>query len=204
MDIISKYFDLSKKQTDQFIKLEEIYRYWNKKINLISRKDIDHLSERHILHSLSISKVIKFNNKTKILDVGTGGGLPGIPLAIMFNNVHFTLNDSIYKKIKVVEKMVKSIGLKNISTINDRVENIDDKYDFIIGRGVTKLSIFHDWVKYKINKENKNSLDNGILYLKGGDHNLNTDIFNVKEFNLNKIYSEEFFQTKKIVYFNQI
>ena len=204
MDIISKYFDLSKKQSDQFIKLEEIYRYWNKKINLISRKDIDHLSERHILHSLSISKVIKFNNKTKILDVGTGGGLPGIPLAIMFNNVHFTLNDSIYKKIKVVEMIVKSIGLTNISTINDRVENIDDKYDFIIGRGVTKLSIFHDWVKYKINKENKNSLDNGILYLKGGDHNLNTDIFNVKEFNLNKIYSEEFFQTKKIVYFNQI
>ena len=204
MDIISKYFDLSKKQSDQFIKLEEIYRYWNKKINLISRKDIDHLSERHILHSLSISKVIKFNNKTKILDVGTGGGLPGIPLAIMFNNVHFTLNDSIYKKIKVVEMIVKSIGLTNISTINDRVENIDDKFDFIIGRGVTKLSIFHDWVKYKINKENKNSLDNGILYLKGGDHNLNTDIFNVKEFNLNKIYSEEFFQTKKIVYFNQI
>ena len=204
MDIISKYFDLSKKQTDQFIKLEEIYRYWNKKINLISRKDIDHLSERHILHSLSIGKIIKFNNNTKILDVGTGGGLPGIPLAIMFNNVHFTLNDSIYKKIKVVEKIVKSIGLTNISTINDRVENIDDKYDFIIGRGVTKLSIFHDWVKYKINKENKNSLDNGILYLKGGDHNLNTDIFNVKEFNLNKIYSEEFFQTKKIVYFNQI
>lgn len=204
MDIISKYFDLSKKQTDQFLKLEEIYRYWNKKINLISRKDIDHLSERHILHSLSIAKIIKFNNNTKILDVGTGGGLPGIPLAIMFNNVHFTLNDSIYKKIKVVEKIVKSIGLKNISTINDRVENIDDKYDFIIGRGVTKLSIFHDWVKYKINNENKNSLDNGIFYLKGGEHNLNTDIFNVKEFNLNKIYSEEFFQTKKIVYFNQI
>tara|TARA_B100000401_G_C52759452_1_gene697390 strand:+ start:148 stop:762 length:615 start_codon:yes stop_codon:yes gene_type:complete len=204
MDIISKYFDLSQKQTDQFIKLEELYRYWNKKINLISRKDIDHLSERHILHSLSISKIIKFNNNTKILDVGTGGGLPGIPLAIMFNNVHFTLNDSIYKKIKVVEKMVKSIGLKNISTINDRVENIDDKFDFIIGRGVTKLSIFHDWVKYKINKENKNSLDNGILYLKGGDHNLNTDIYNVKEYNLNNIYSEEFFLTKKIVYFNQI
>ena len=204
MDIISKYFDLSKKQTDQFLKLEEIYRYWNKKINLISRKDIDHLSERHILHSLSIAKIIKFNNNTKILDVGTGGGLPGIPLAIMFNNVHFTLNDSIYKKIKVVEKIVKSIGLKNISTINDRVENIDDKYDFIIGRGVTKLSIFHDWVKYKINNENKNSLDNGIFYLKGGEHNLNTDIFNVKEFNLNRIYSEEFFQTKKIVYFNQI
>ena len=204
MDIISKYFDLSQKQTDQFIKLEELYRYWNKKINLISRKDIDHLSERHILHSLSISKIIKFNNNTKILDVGTGGGLPGIPLAIMFNNVHFTLNDSIYKKIKVVEKMVKSIGLKNISTINDRVENIDDKFDFIIGRGVTKLSIFHDWVKYKINKENKNSLNNGILYLKGGDHNLNTDIYNVKEYNLNNIYSEEFFLTKKIVYFNQI
>ena len=204
MDIISKYFDLSQKQTDQFIKLEELYRYWNKKINLISRKDIDHLSERHILHSLSISKIIKFNNNTKILDVGTGGGLPGIPLAIMFNNVHFTLNDSIYKKIKVVEKMVKSIGLKNISTINDRVENIDDKFDFIIGRGVTKLSIFHDWVKYKINKENKNSLNNGILYLKGGDHNLNTDIYNVKEYNLNNIYSEKFFLTKKIVYFNQI
>jgi 16S rRNA (guanine527-N7)-methyltransferase len=184
--------------------LDTLYRDWNEKINLISRKDIDGLYEKHILHSLAIAKVLQFVPGTQVLDVGTGGGFPGIPLAILFPDTHFTLNDSIAKKIKVVNEISVSLGLKNVSTLNSRAEQGNEKYDFIVSRAVTSFPQFYTWVKGKIFTKNKNALPNGILYLKGGE--LEEELMNfknrVKVFDIKEFFEEEFFDTKKIIYYS--
>ena len=170
MQLILKYFpNLSEVQIDKFKKLEVLYQDWNLKINVVSRKDIDELYLRHVLHSLAIAKVVQFKAGSKILDVGTGGGFPGIPLAIMFPEVQFHLVDSIAKKLKVVEEVVEGLGLANVKTTHSRVEDINGTYDFIVSRAVAAMPTFVNWVKGKITKKQQNELKNGILYLKGGD-----------------------------------
>ena len=202
MQIILKYFpDLTDLQIIQFQKLEGLYKDWNLKINVVSRKDIDELYIRHVLHSLGIAKVISFKPKSKILDVGTGGGFPGIPLAILFPDCQFYLVDSIAKKLKVVDEVVNGLGLKNVKTFHRRVEDIDEQFDFIVSRAVTTMPIFVSWVKDKIAKSQHNDLKNGILYLKGGD--LKEVLQNYKTvtlFNLSDYFTEDFFETKKVVY----
>lgn len=202
MQIILKYFpDLTDLQIIQFQKLEGLYKDWNLKINVVSRKDIDELYIRHVLHSLGIAKVISFKPKSKILDVGTGGGFPGIPLAILFPECQFYLVDSIAKKLKVVDEVVNGLGLKNVKTFHRRVEDIDEQFDFIVSRAVTTMPIFVSWVKDKIAKSQHNDLKNGILYLKGGD--LKEELQNYKTvtlFNLSDYFTEDFFETKKVVY----
>jgi len=202
MKIIQKYFKgLSKEQLIQFTKLEVLYKDWNSKINVISRKDIDELYLRHVLHSLSIAKLISFKDGTSILDVGTGGGFPGIPLAILFPNCKFHLVDSIQKKINVVNNVVKELDLKNVKTSSCRVEAISEKNDFVVSRAVTNMKDFVSWIKFKINKNSFNDFKNGILYLKGGDLNEELKSFkNVKTFELSEFFNEDFFNEKKVVY----
>lgn len=202
MKIIQKYFkDLSKEQLIQFTKLEVLYKDWNSKINVISRKDIDELYLRHVLHSLSIAKLISFKDGTSILDVGTGGGFPGIPLAILFPNCKFHLVDSIQKKINVVNNVVKELDLKNVKTSSCRVEAISEKNDFVVSRAVTNMKDFVSWIKFKINKISFNDFKNGVLYLKGGDLNEELKSFkNVKTFELSEFFNEDFFNEKKVVY----
>ncbi|MCD6111735.1 MAG: 16S rRNA (guanine(527)-N(7))-methyltransferase RsmG [Bacteroidales bacterium] len=203
MQIIKKYFpDLSQYQIKQFEQLQNLYGEWNSKINVISRKDIENLYEKHILHSLGIAKVIKFKKGTKILDVGTGGGFPGIPLAIIFPDSKFTLIDSIGKKIKVVNAIADELKLSNVKAMQIRAENINDKFDFIVSRAVTSLPVFYHWVNKKIIKKSFNDIDNGILYLKGGD--IDKELIGLKKqysvYALNKYFTEDFFSTKKIIY----
>lgn len=202
MQLINKYFDsLTENQIIQFEKLDSVYKDWNCKINVISRKDINDLYLKHVLHSLSIGKLIEFKKNTSILDVGTGGGFPGIPLAILFPECKFHLVDSIKKKIKVVDNVVDYLELKNVTTTVTRAELIDHKFDFIISRAVTNMNDFVKWVKYKVNKKSNNSFKNGILYLKGGD--LKIELMNfksVKIYNLSEYFKEDFFNKKKIVY----
>ena len=202
MTIIQKYFnDLTNEQLSQFAKLELLYKDWNSKINVISRKDIDELYLRHVLHSLSIAKLISFKDDTCILDVGTGGGFPGIPLAILFPNCRFHLVDSIQKKITVVNNVVKELDLKNVKTSCSRVETISEKYDFVVSRAVTNMKDFVSWIKFKINKKSFNDFKNGVLYLKGGDLEDELKSFkNVKTFELSEIFNEDFFIQKKVVY----
>jgi len=203
VDLIKNYFpDISAEQEKQFSMLFNLYKEWNSKINVISRKDIDELYERHVLHSLGIAKVIQFSEGTSILDVGTGGGFPGIPLAILFPECKFHLVDSIGKKIKVVNEIASALELKNIKATHNRVEQIDEKFDFIVSRAVTQFSEFVNWVKQKIKKEQKNNLPNGILYLKGGDlsEELKLYINKVKIYELKNYFQSEFFETKKVVY----
>lgn len=202
MTIIQKYFnDLTIEQLSQFAKLELLYKDWNSKINVISRKDINELYLRHVLHSLSIAKLISFKDDTCILDVGTGGGFPGIPLAILFPNCRFHLVDSIQKKITVVNNVVKELDLKNVKTSCSRVEAISEKYDFVVSRAVTNMKDFVSWIKFKINKKSFNDFKNGVLYLKGGDLEDELKSFkNVKTFELSEIFNEDFFIKKKIVY----
>ena len=170
MDEIQKFFpNLSEIQIKQFTDLNDLYLEWNEKINVISRKDIDELYTNHVLHSLAIAKVLSFEDGSKVLDVGTGGGFPGIPLAILFPNVEFHLVDSIQKKILVVNEIAQALNLKNVKAEAKRAENLNSKYDFIVSRAVTQMPKFVDWVKNKILKKHINSLPNGILYLKGGD-----------------------------------
>ena len=180
----------------------ELYELWNGQINVISRKDMEHLYEKHVLHSLGIAKVCSFVDDTDILDVGTGGGFPGIPLAIMFPNCNFHLVDSIGKKIKVVTEVANALGLKNVKAEHQRAENIQGSYDFVVSRAVTRMAPFVDWIKYKFNKNHFNPLDNGILYLKGGD--LAEELAEAKRqytmYDLPSFYEEEFFETKKVVY----
>jgi len=182
--------------------LFELYTYWNERINLVSRKDIGQLEERHILHSLAIAKIIQFRPGTKVLDVGTGGGFPGIPLAIMFPQVEFTLVDSIGKKIKVVQEVTDALQLDNVKALQIRAEQMDGTFDFIVSRAVTKLPLFLSWVKGKIKKKGNNKLDNGILYLKGGDleEELNGIHFPYAVYDLDIDLPLEFFNTKKLVY----
>jgi 16S rRNA (guanine527-N7)-methyltransferase len=205
-DIIQHYFpDLSELQKEQFNKLDEQYRFWNSQINVISRKDIDKLYLHHVLHSLAIAKVITFLPEEKILDVGTGGGFPGIPLAILFPETQFHLVDSIGKKIKVVNEVSKSIGLQNLVASHARAEHVDDRFDFIISRAVTQLKDFYPWVRGKFNKESKNTLKNGVLYLKGGDlaeEIVQSGIKNVTRYPINDYFTEEFFDTKFVIYFS--
>lgn len=197
------YFpNLSSIQKQQLEQLLPLYTYWNAQINVISRKDIDLLMERHVLHSLAIAKIVDFKSGSKIMDVGTGGGFPGIPLAILFPEVEFLLIDSIAKKIKVVNAVAQSLGLKNVIALHQRAENINQKFDFIISRAVTKMPVFVNWIKDKINIECNNDFPNGILYLKGGD--LTKELSGLKqhykEFDISEFYEQEFFQTKKVVY----
>jgi len=199
--IKSNFPDLTYYQIKQFKDLTMLYENWNNKINVISRKDISELNIRHVLHSLSIAKVINFLPKTKILDVGTGGGFPGIPLAIMFPEVLFHLTDSIGKKIKVVQAIANDLGLKNVVAEKIRSENVNQQYDFIVSRAVTNMSNFVKIVNGKISSKNKNQLKNGILYLKGGDLSEELkDFKHVKSFKINSYFNDTFFDTKKIVY----
>lgn len=201
--LVLKYFpDLSDKQKEQFERLEALYSEWNAQINVISRKDTDNFYERHVLHSLAIAKVLQFADGTKILDVGTGGGFPGIPLAILFPKCNFLLVDSIGKKIKVVKEVAEALEMKNVSARHVRSEEIKDQFDFVISRAVTAMPKFITWTKGQFLKKNNNSFKNGILYLKGGD--LTEEMAPVKKavqyFNLSDFYTEEFFETKKVVY----
>jgi len=202
-DLLLKYFpDLSTAQQQQFNRLPELYRFWNDQINVISRKDIEQLDERHVLHSLGIAKVILFLPGEKVLDVGTGGGFPGIPLAILFPETQFYLVDSIGKKIKVVNEVAAALGLKNVKAFHQRAEDVNEKFDFVISRAVTRLKDFYPWVKGKFNKQSKNTLPNGILYLKGGDlaDEIGESGLAVQQFHLGEYFKEEFFETKKVVY----
>tara|TARA_B100000700_G_scaffold318728_1_gene412499 strand:- start:676 stop:1305 length:630 start_codon:yes stop_codon:yes gene_type:complete len=205
MNAIRKYFpniNISEKQIKQFLELDDIYRYWNARVNLISRKDINRLYTNHILHSLSIAKIIQFKSRTEIVDVGTGGGFPGIPLAILFPKAHFTLIDSKIKKAKIVQEISKSINLKNVVVKNDRIERENKKYDFVISRAVVKMPIFINWVKKNIKEKDDNDLANGILYLKGGD--LSDELKGIEnhQFDISEMFTEDFFKTKKVVYIN--
>ncbi len=201
--IIQKYFpDLTPYQQQQFAQLQELYTHWNAQINVISRKDIDLLYERHVLHSLGIAKAMAFAPGTHIMDVGCGGGFPGIPLAILFPECHFYLVDSIGKKIKVVNEVAAAIGLKNLQAEHKRAEEVKDKFEFVISRAVTEFPTFYKWVQNKFSKKQFNSLPNGILYLKGGDLAEEFKAFQkrVVFYNLSDYFTEEFFETKKVVY----
>ncbi|MFT7156679.1 MAG: 16S rRNA (guanine527-N7)-methyltransferase [Parvicella sp.] len=205
-ELFKKHFpEITDKQLDQLCQLKELYAHWNSQINVISRKDIENFDERHVLHSLGIAKVANFVDGTKILDIGTGGGFPGIPLAIMFPNVEFHLVDSIGKKIKVVNEVVEALGLTNVKTDHERAENINGQYDFVVSRAVARMSKFMPWVKGKFHGKNQNVLFNGILYLKGGDVHEELSEIKSKHFpaihELSKFFDGEFFETKKVVYF---
>ncbi|MDO9275781.1 MAG: 16S rRNA (guanine(527)-N(7))-methyltransferase RsmG [Lutibacter sp.] len=202
MDIILKYFpDLSENKRAQFSKLGELYAFWNAQINVISRKDIDELQVRHVLHSLGIAKVQSFKPGAHILDVGTGGGFPGIPLAILFPETRFHLVDSIGKKIKVVKEVATALDLKNVKAEAIRAEEVKGEFDFVVSRAVTNMDEFVKWTSSKIAKKQQHELKNGILYLKGGDLTDELQHFpNAKLFNLTDYFEDEFFETKKVVH----
>ncbi|WP_075349370.1 16S rRNA (guanine(527)-N(7))-methyltransferase RsmG [Algoriphagus marinus] len=202
-DLIATYFPgLSETQLAQFAGLEELYADWNSKINVISRKDMEQFYVHHVLHSLGIAKVMEFQPGTKVLDIGTGGGFPGIPLAILFPDTHFHLVDSIGKKITVVKDVVKQLKLANVEAQQARAEELVRKYDFVISRAVTRMANFYPWVKNKIRKEDFNEFQNGILYLKGGDVDEEMDELDKSYvvYHLEDYFKEEFFETKKVVY----
>ena len=202
MELILKYFpNLLEIQKKQFLQLQELYEEWNAQINVISRKDMENLYLKHVLHSLAIAKVIDFADGTKILDVGTGGGFPGVPLAILFPEVEFLLVDSIGKKIKVVQGVSDKIGLQNLKAEHKRAEQVEGEFDFVVSRAVTRMKVFQQWVRKKISTKQKNTLYNGILYLKGG--NLTEELKGIKNvdiYDIPKYFEEDFFETKKVVY----
>lgn len=203
LDLILKYFpDLTVKQKNQFNQLQSLYKEWNAQINVISRKDIDELYTRHVLHSLGIAKVIQFKAGTSIMDVGTGGGFPGIPLAILFPNSNFYLVDTIGKKIKVVNAVAEALALQNVEGVQKRAEKVKFEFDFIISRAVTYLPKFNNWIKGKFSNESFNDLPNGLLYLKGGDllEELKEAGKPYQSFDLKNYFSEDFFETKKVIY----
>ena len=203
MDVIRKYFtDLSDQQLDHFDQLGTLYREWNTKINVISRKDIEQLYERHILHSLAIAKIIQFKPGTSVLDVGTGGGFPGIPLAIFFPETSFLLVDSIAKKIKVVNEVASALNLQNIKAEHLRVEDVRQQFDFVVSRAVTAFPRFVEMVQSKLLTQSKNDLPNGILYLKGGDFEEEIRPYKerIKVYDLQNYFQEEFFETKRLIH----
>ena len=206
-NIISTYFkDLTNIQKKQFSAISELYGFWNAQINVVSRKNMCDFNERHVLHSLGIAKIMNFEDGTKVLDVGTGGGFPGVPLAILFPKVEFFLVDSIGKKIKVVRAVAKELGLKNVKTAHERAENINDKFDFVVSRAVTRMPAFLNLIEDKFNQDCNNTFANGVLYLKGGD--LTEEMSQVKYhynlFNLSDYFSQDFFETKKVVYVQMV
>ena len=204
LELVLKYFpDITSEQKDQFAELETLYKDWNEKINVISRKDTDSLYEKHILHSLGIAKVMQFADNTKVLDIGTGGGFPGIPLAILFPNAQFTLVDSIGKKITVVKGVAASLGLINVTAHHMRAEQLKEKFHFVVSRAVTQMPVFLTWLRGKFEKEQFNPKHNGVLYLKGGD--LGEELAGIKceIFQLKNYFEEEFFDTKKVVYLSK-
>ena len=206
-NIIFRHFpDLTDIQKNQFSDLSDLYEFWNAQINVVSRKDMNDFLERHVLHSLGIAKIMNFEEGTKVLDVGTGGGFPGIPLAILFPKVDFFLVDSIGKKIKVVRAVAEELGLKNVRTAHERAENINEKFDFVVSRAVTHMPAFLKWVEGKFFLESNNSFFNGILYLKGGDltEEMSQVTYHYKSFNLSNYFGQDFFETKKVVYVQMI
>lgn len=203
-ELILKYFPhLSENQKQQFDKLQELYAEWNAKINVISRKDMDSLYEKHVLHSLGIARVMNFSPNTKVLDIGTGGGFPGIPLAIMFPETHFTLVDSIGKKITVVKEVAAALQLQNVTAIHARAEDIPGKFHFVVSRAVTQMPVFLRWLKGKFEKEQFNPKHNGVLYLKGGDLSEELSGLKCEIFDLKNYFEGEFFETKKVVYLSK-
>ena len=202
MEAILKYFpNLTEVQKEQFRQLDSLYHDWNEKINVISRKDIDALYTKHVLHSLGIAKIQAFEPRTYVLDVGTGGGFPGIPLAILFPETRFYLIDVIAKKIKVVQAVADALGLKNVKAEQIRAENVKGDFDFIVSRAVTNMPDFVSWVKTKIKKQHKHELKNGILYLKGGDLTEELKDFpKATLYDLADFFEDEFFETKKVVH----
>jgi len=203
MEILTKYFpDLTDQQLDQFGRLGSLYEEWNSQINVISRKDIEQLYERHVLHSLAIAKVIRFKPETTILDVGTGGGFPGIPLAILFPETSFMLIDSIGKKIKVVSEVASALNLGNVTAQHIRVEEVKQKFDFVVSRAVTAFPRFVSMVRTKVSSQNNNDLSNGILYLKGGDFEEEIEPFRkqIQVYKLQSFFQEEFFETKRLIH----
>lgn len=201
--LIEKYFpDLSEQQREQFARLGEVYAEWNAKINVVSRKDMEHIYLHHILHSLAIAKVCHFADGAQVLDVGCGGGFPSVPLAIMFPNAQFTACDSIGKKIRVVEGVCEAVGIKNIRTVNGRVEQLKEQFDYIVSRAVTDMPTFVGWVRGMVRKGEKGSLPNGILYLKGGDltEELQASRRQWERYYISEFFEEEFYDTKQVVY----
>lgn len=201
--LIKEYFpNITAQQQQQFAALQGLYEEWNAQINVISRKDIEELYERHVLHSLGIAKIMEFKPDAEVLDVGTGGGFPGVPLAILFPETQFYLVDSIGKKIKVVNEVSAAIGLKNLKAEHKRAEEVKQNFDFVVSRAVTRLGGFYPWVKGKFKKENKHALDNGILYLKGGDltEEIQESKLKATIYPLSEHYKQEFFETKAVVY----
>ena len=200
--LLNYFPNFTQDQKQQFAALQNLYEHWNAQINVVSRKDIDLLYKRHVLHSLGIAKVIEFKPKTSIMDVGCGGGFPGIPLALLFPETNFYLVDSIGKKIKVVNEIVQALGLKNVKAEHKRAEEVKEKFEFIVSRAVTEFPVFYRWVQNKISKKQFNNIPNGILYLKGGD--LSEEFKDFKKrvvfYDLKDHFKEEFFETKKVVY----
>lgn len=203
MEVVERYFpDLTDMQKQQLAMLKGLYAEWNEKINVISRKDIDNLYVKHVLHSLAIAKVMSFKPGTKVLDVGTGGGFPGIPLAILFPEASFTLVDSIGKKITVVQNVAQGLGLTNVKAMQARAEDLPGNFDFVVSRAVTDIQTFCSWIWKKIAPKGKNVLPNGVLYLKGGDltEELSTIPYYREVFDIASFFDDEFFETKKVVY----
>ncbi len=204
--LLNYFPEITTDQQDKFLALPALYAEWNAKINVISRKDMEQFHIHHLLHSLGIAKVMQFKAGSKVLDIGTGGGFPGIPLAILFPDVHFTLVDSIGKKITVVNGVKEALGLTNVTTINGRAEQVTEKFDFIVSRAVAALKDFLPWTRNKFKKEQINPFPNGILYLKGGDLELEIKEAgaHAAEYKLSDYFEEEFFETKKVLYIKMV
>jgi 16S rRNA (guanine527-N7)-methyltransferase len=203
LETILKYFrELTPEQIEKFTLLKDLYLDWNAKINVISRKDIDEIYIRHVLHSMSIAKIINFTDGTQLVDVGCGGGFPGIPLAILFPRAHFTLVDSIGKKIEVVKQIATALNLENITAINNRAENLKGKYDFVVSRAITAFPAFVSLTRNLISKNQRNARPNGIIYLKGGDFSAEIETYKktIEIVEIPDFFDEPFFETKKIIY----